>query len=86
MPGCEAVSLSAAALLGAWVAGQVAAPLLLGPDQESAPWVLDAARACSPAADHGWCTKQRHGDRDVPVSVVPLLAAAQRAGHRPLSA
>lgn len=79
MPGCEAVSLSAAALLGAWVAQQVTEPLLLGPDEESAPWVLEAARACSPVADHGCCTKQRHGDRDVQIALPPALDCRDRA-------
>jgi ribose-phosphate pyrophosphokinase len=69
MPGCEAVSLSAAALLGAWAAQRVARPLLLGPDEESAPWVAQAARACTPLADHGCCVKQRHGDREVLVTL-----------------
>ncbi|HOX68009.1 MAG TPA: ribose-phosphate diphosphokinase [Burkholderiaceae bacterium] len=69
MPGCRAVSLSAAALIGDWVARHVSRPLLLGPDEESAQWVTEAARACSPAPDHGWCVKQRHGDRDVVVTL-----------------
>jgi ribose-phosphate pyrophosphokinase len=69
MPGCRVVSLSAAALLGTWVGQQVAVPMLLGPDAESAPWVRDAARACGPATDHGCCTKQRRGDRDVFVTL-----------------
>lgn len=71
MPGCRAVSLSAAALIGDWVARHVSRPLLLGPDEESAQWVTEAARACSPAPDHGWCIKQRHGDRDVVVTLPP---------------
>jgi ribose-phosphate pyrophosphokinase len=79
MPGCQAVVLSAAALLGAWVAQQVSQPLLLGPDDESAPWVREAARACSPTAEHGWCVKQRHGDRDVQVTLPPTLNFNGRA-------
>ncbi|MDO9316505.1 MAG: ribose-phosphate diphosphokinase [Burkholderiaceae bacterium] len=79
MPGCRAVSRSAAALIGAWVARHVSQPLLLGPDEESAQWVSEAARACSPSADHGWCVKQRHGDRDVVVTLPPALNCRDRA-------
>jgi ribose-phosphate pyrophosphokinase len=79
MPGCEATSLTAAALLGAWVAQQVSEPLLLGPDEESAPWVRDAAHASTPTAEHGWCVKQRHGDRDVVVTLPPALNLRGRA-------
>jgi len=79
MPGCTAVSLSAAALIGAWVAQRVSRPLLLGPDEESAQWVREAARACSPVADHAWCLKQRRGDREVQVTLPPALDCRGRA-------
>ena len=79
MPACEAVSVSAAALLGAWVAQQVAEPLLLGPDEEAAPWVQEAARARSPTADHGCCTKQRLGDQDVRVTLPRALDCRGRS-------
>lgn len=71
MPGCDAVSLSAAAAIGAWVARHVERPLLLGPDEESTQWVCEAARA--QALDHGWCLKQRHGDFDVTIELPPQL-------------
>jgi ribose-phosphate pyrophosphokinase len=67
MPGCQAVALSAAGTLGRWAAAQVDQPLLLGPDGESAQWVSQAALACTPALDHGWCSKVRHGDHEVEV-------------------
>ena len=79
MPGCQAVVLSAAALVGAWVAQQVSDPLLLGPDEESAQWVRVAAQACAPVADHGWCLKQRNGDREVEVTLPPSLNFSGRA-------
>lgn len=79
MPGCRAVSLSAAALIGAWVARHVRQPLLLGPDEESAQWVSEAARACTPAADHGWCQKQRAGDLEVRLTLPPGLDCRGRA-------
>lgn len=69
MPACRAVALSAAPLVGAWVARHVERPLFVGPDSESAPWVEAAARACSPVADFAVCTKQRRGDRDVEVTL-----------------
>lgn len=71
MPGCRAVSVSAAALIGAWVALHVERPLLIGPDEESAQWVREAARAGG--LEHGWCVKQRHGDFDVAVALPPQL-------------
>lgn len=79
MPGCEAEPLSAARLLGAWAARQLREPLLLGPDEESAPWVLEAARASTPVADHGCCAKRRLGDRDVVVTLPPALDCRGRA-------
>lgn len=71
MPDCRAVSLSAAPLIGAWLAARVREPLLLGPDAESAAWVRAAAQARTPAADHAWCRKQRLGDRDVRIFLPP---------------
>jgi ribose-phosphate pyrophosphokinase len=79
MPGCQALALSAATLIGTWVAQRVDRPLLLGPDEESAQWVRDAARACTPVADHGWCVKRRHGDFDVQVELPPALDCRDRA-------
>ena len=73
MPGCRAISLSAAASIGIWVSQQLDRALLLGPDEESAQWVREAARACDPMVDYGWCLKQRHGDHDVTVTLPPAL-------------
>ena len=79
MPGCHAVALSAAPLVGAWLARQVERPLFIGPDEESAPWARRAAAACTPAADHAVCTKQRHGDREVQVTLPAGLDCRGRA-------
>jgi len=79
MPPGHGVSLSAAGLIGAWVAQRVSQPLLLGPDEESAQWVRQAAQACTPAAEHAWCVKQRHGDREVHVTLPPGLDCRGRA-------
>jgi ribose-phosphate pyrophosphokinase len=79
MPGCEAVALSAAGPIGAWVAQQVSQPLFLGPDEESAQWVSVAAQACTPTAEHGWCVKQRRGEFDVQVTLPPRPDCRGRA-------
>jgi ribose-phosphate pyrophosphokinase len=59
--------LSAAPLLGAWAARHASRPILLGPDEEAAPWVRSAALA--QGLEHGTCIKQRSGDRDVRVAL-----------------
>jgi ribose-phosphate pyrophosphokinase len=72
MPGCRSLALSAAPLLGAWVAQRVPGALLLGPDEEALQWV--AAAGAAHGLDHAVCHKQRLGDRDVRVALpdVPL--------------
>ncbi|HSH28789.1 MAG TPA: hypothetical protein VK971_02685, partial [Thiohalobacter sp.] len=61
VPVEPALSLSAADLLGAYIAGQCENPLLLGPDEESAQWLDQAAQAAG--AEAGLAHKQRRGDR-----------------------
>ena len=62
--------LQAAPLLGDWVKANVANPLLIGPDSESAQWVsVVGERAGAP---HAVLEKQRRGDRDVEISVPDL--------------
>lgn len=58
-------NLRAAGLLAQWVREHVDAPLLVGPDSESAQWVSEAARAL----DCPWLVleKDRSGDRSVRV-------------------
>ena len=65
LPGRRGIALSAAPLLGAWAARHARRPLLLGPDEEAAPWVRSAARA--QGLEHATCVKQRRGDREVAV-------------------
>jgi len=78
---CRAVSLTAAGLLGEFIATQhshdTLPPLLLGPDEESAQWVAQAASAHG--LPHAWCVKQRHGDRDVRVTLPAGLDLEGRA-------
>jgi len=76
VPGRRGLALTAAPLLGAWVAGQVPGALLLGPDEEAAQWVRRAAEAHG--LDHAVCRKQRHGDRDVEVAL-PAVPVQGRA-------
>jgi len=76
MPGCPSRVLSAAPLLGEWVARQVPGALLLGPDEEALQWVAAAGQAFG--LDHAVCHKQRFGDRDVRVAL-PDLPLAGRA-------
>ena len=85
MPAGRGVSVSAAGLLGAWAARQVSDALLLGPDEESAPWVRRAAQEGAAALgrsrplDHAWCLKQRSGDHDVRVALPPGTALQGRS-------
>ena len=75
-PGCRGIALTAATLLGAWVAQRVPEALLLGPDEEALQWVSKAGRLHS--LDHAVCRKQRLGDRDVRV-LLPELPLVGRA-------
>jgi len=72
--------LHAAALLAEWIQANMAGPLLIGPDAESAQWV--SAVAAKIGAPWTYLTKQRHGDLEVSVS---LPADAPRGeGRRPV--
>jgi ribose-phosphate pyrophosphokinase len=68
--GKRGTALSAAALLGDWAARHVERPILLGPDAEAAQWVRLAAAAHG--LEHGACSKQRSGDREVAVELPPM--------------
>ena len=63
VPGRRGVALSAAPLLGDWIASRRERPVLIGPDEEAAQWVQAAARAHG--FDAGVGRKTRRGDRDV---------------------
>lgn len=65
VPVSRAISLSAAPLLGEWLGERQTAPLLLGPDAESAPWVAGIAELAG--LEHGVASKRRKGDREVEV-------------------
>ena len=67
VPGRRGVALSAAPLLGHFVAHRVPGALLLAPDEEAGQWVRAAAQAGG--LDHAVCHKQRQGDHDVQVAL-----------------
>lgn len=70
VPAKAATAISAAPLLGAYAARQFDNPLLLGPDEESAPWVAAAAQA---GGLHGAvANKQRRDDRSVTITLPAL--------------
>lgn len=62
----------AAPLLAAWIKTHITAPLLIGPDSESAQWVAAVASAAD--APYVVLEKTRHGDRDVRISI-PQVAS-----------
>jgi ribose-phosphate pyrophosphokinase len=76
IPIQHAVSLSGAPMLAQLIAQHHPRPLLIGPDAESAQWIEAAANAYG--FDHGVCTKERHGDKDVRITLpeVPCLGRA----------
>ncbi len=76
MPGRKGLALTAAPLWGRYIAQRLPGALLLGPDEESGQWVRAAAAAGG--LDHAVCHKQRHGDRDVAVSL-PAVPVQGRA-------
>ncbi|MBK7529649.1 ribose-phosphate diphosphokinase [Piscinibacter sp.] len=70
MQGSRGVALTAAPLLGAWIASQWPAdslPLLVGPDEEAEQWVRAAGERTG--LQGLVCRKTRRGDRDVTVEL-----------------
>ncbi|MDH0863190.1 ribose-phosphate diphosphokinase [Mitsuaria sp. GD03876] len=70
MPPGRGIALSAAALLGRFIATQVPGAVLVGPDEESAQWVAEAARAAK--LDHAIGRKVRFGDTQVQLAFPDL--------------
>lgn len=75
MPRGVGIALSAATLLGRWIAAQVPGAVLVGPDEESGQWVAEAARAAD--LDFAVGRKVRHGDTQVQLAF-PDVAVAGR--------
>lgn len=68
----RAQTLQSAPLLADWIAANVAAPLIIGPDEESEQWA--GAIAARIGAPHAVLRKVRRGDRDVQVTLPDLSA------------
>lgn len=71
VPVARPVVLSGAPALADWIARERPGALLLGPDEEAAQWVAQAAERHG--NDSAVCRKVRHGDRQVDIEL-PLLA------------
>ena len=67
VPVAQATVLSGAPLLADLIAKHYQRPLLVGPDEESAQWVAQAA--ARHGFDHAVCHKIRRGDRDVQIAL-----------------
>jgi ribose-phosphate pyrophosphokinase len=76
VPLAQAVVLSGAPLLADLIAQRRPGALLMGPDEEAAQWVAQAAARHGFA--HAVCRKTRHGDRSVTIEL-PALPLAGRA-------
>ncbi|WP_416760863.1 ribose-phosphate diphosphokinase [Roseateles sp. So40a] len=70
MPPGRGVALSAAALLGRFIAAQVPGAVLVGPDEESGQWVAEAARSAK--LEHAVGRKVRFGDTQVKLAFPEL--------------
>lgn len=75
IPVPDAIALSAAPTIGAFLKHEAPDALLLGPDEESAQWV---ARAALGGQTHAVCTKVRHGDHEVSITLPPLAFEGRR--------
>ncbi len=69
-------ALAAAPLLAAWIARNVKAPVILGPDAESERWVAEVAAGAR--APWRVLRKARHGDREVAIAFPDLGGFAGR--------
>lgn len=75
VPVPRAIALTAAALLADLIAERRQRPLLVGPDDESAQWIAQAA--ARHGFDHAVCSKVRHGDRAVEIELPPVEVAGR---------
>ncbi len=88
IPTGDAIVLSGAPLLADLIHQRRQQPLLVGPDEESAQWVAQAA--ARHGFDYAVCRKVRHGDREVVIELpatpvtgraVVLLDDVASSGH-----
>ena len=75
VPVPRAIALTGAHLLADLIAGRRQRPLLVGPDEESAQWIAQAA--ARHGFDHAVCRKVRHGDRAVEIELPPIAVASR---------
>ena len=75
VPLAQASVLSGAPLLADLIASQRQNPLLVGPDEESAQWVAQAAKRHG--FDHAVCHKIRRGDKDVQIALPDVVLAGR---------
>ena len=82
---CSDVALTAAPLLGAWIARQIPDALLLGPDEEAEQWVkgiVDSANDPNkqPCANEycSWCVKKNTCQQVVEPVAQPFGLGPQR--------
>ncbi len=75
----ETISLRAAPCVSDWIQSNVAAPLIIGPDSESAQWTNELANLSKAPALI--LEKIRHGDRDVEINVPQVK---QWSGYTPV--
>lgn len=76
VPVARAVAVSAAPLLADWIAARRPRALLVGPDEESAQWIAQAA--ARHGFEHAVGRKVRRGDRHVEIAL-PDVAVKGRA-------
>ena len=76
VPVARAIVLSGAPLLSDLIAGRRSNPLLIGPDEESAQWVAQAA--ARHGFEHAVCRKVRHGDRAVEIFLPDFPVAGRQ--------
>jgi ribose-phosphate pyrophosphokinase len=88
VPVPQAIVLSGASLLSDLIARHRPRALLIGPDEEAAQWIAQAA--ARHGFDHAVCRKRRHGDRAVDIELpkieltgrnVVLLDDVASTGH-----
>lgn len=77
VPVRRAVALSAAPLMADWLRQRDDAPILIGPDEESAQWV--SAIAAPAGLDYVVARKVRLGDRDVRVELPDVSLTGRSA-------
>jgi len=70
VPVARALATSAAPLMAEWLRARGGDPLIVGPDEESMQWVRRIASAGG--YDYSVARKERHGDRDVSITLPDL--------------